>query len=185
MRGKPNFAICFTLRKSNAADATLGTAHFNSAVYTAERAASEMGAAGLHGTDRRAELLQPPGQQYRAGRQARPGRQAPGPDNRHRREDRPSQPGPRHPGVGLHVRPSPRIGTLQGAYPKHAVDIPAGAVDGRFVENLGGLIRRLASQMPARRVSSPGECRFCEITPADCPERADEGPTEEGTTGDF
>ena len=26
MRGKPNFAICFTLHKSNAADATLGTA---------------------------------------------------------------------------------------------------------------------------------------------------------------
>ena len=73
----------------------------------------------------------------------------------------------------------------QVAYPDHLVDIPADAVDGNFVENLGRLIRRLASQMPARRVPSPGECRFCEITPADCPERADEGPPEEGTTGDF
>ena len=73
----------------------------------------------------------------------------------------------------------------QVAYPEHVVDIPADAVDGRFVENLGGLIRRLASQIPARRVPSPGECRFCEITLADCPDRADEGPPEEGTTGDF
>ena len=70
-------------------------------------------------------------------------------------------------------------------YPDHVVDIPPEAVDGRFVENLGGLMRRLASEMPARRVPSPGECRFCEITPADCPERADEGPTEEGVTDDF
>ena len=74
----------------------------------------------------------------------------------------------------------------QVAYPDHVVDIRADAVEGRFVENLGGLIRRLASQMPARRVPSPGECRFCEITPADCPDRADEGPPpEEGTTSDF
>ena len=73
----------------------------------------------------------------------------------------------------------------QVAYPDHVVDIRADAVDGRFVENLSGLIRRLASQMPARRLPSPGECRFCEITPADCPDRANEGPQEEGTTGDF
>ena len=73
----------------------------------------------------------------------------------------------------------------QVAYPDQVVDIPADAVDGRFVDNLGGLIRRLASQMPARRVPSAAECRFCEITPADCPERADDGPAEEGTTGDF
>ena len=68
--------------------------------------------------------------------------------------------------------------------PDQVVDIPADAVDGRFVESLGGLIRCLASQMAARRVPSPRECRFCEITPADCPERADEGPPEEGMTGD-
>ena len=73
----------------------------------------------------------------------------------------------------------------QVAYPDHAIDIPADAVAARFVDNLSGLIRHLASQMPARRVPSPGECRFCEITPADCPERADEGPPEEGGTGDF
>ena len=73
----------------------------------------------------------------------------------------------------------------QVAYPEHVVDIPADAVDGRYVENLGGLIRRLASQMPARRVPSPGECHYCEITSADCPERAEEALPEEGTTDDF
>ena len=87
--------------------------------------------------------------------------------------------------------PAPRNATgglsLAGqvAYPDRVVDIPADAVDGRFVENLRGLIRRLSSQMAARRVPSPGECQFCEITPADCPERADQGPPGEGTTGDF
>ena len=73
----------------------------------------------------------------------------------------------------------------QVAYPDHVVDIAANAVDASFVGNLGGLITRLASQIPARRVPSPAECRFCEITPADCPERADEGSLEEGTTDDF
>ena len=73
----------------------------------------------------------------------------------------------------------------QVAYPDHVGDISANAVDGEFLENLGGLIRRLASQMPTRRVPSPGECRFCEITLADCPERVDERPMEEGTTSDF
>ncbi len=73
----------------------------------------------------------------------------------------------------------------QMAYPDHVVDIPAEAVDGRFVESLGALIRRLASQIPAKRVPSPGECRFCEITPADCPDGADDGFQEEGTTSDF
>ena len=71
------------------------------------------------------------------------------------------------------------------AYPDHVVDIAADAVDGSFVESLGGLTRRLASQMPARRVPSPAECRFCEITPADCSDRADDGSLEEGTTSDF
>ncbi len=73
----------------------------------------------------------------------------------------------------------------QVAYPDHVVDVPADAVDGRFVENLGSLMRRLASETPARRVPSSGECRFCEITPADCPERVEEGPPKEGMTDDF
>ena len=72
-----------------------------------------------------------------------------------------------------------------GGLSDHAADIPATAVDEAFARNMGQLITRLASEMAAKRVPSPGECRFCEITPADCPERAEENPSEEGTTDDF
>ena len=51
------------------------------------------------------------------------------------------------------------------------VGIPASGVDGKFVERLGSLIRRLADETPARRVPSASECRWCDITTADCPDR--------------
>ena len=73
----------------------------------------------------------------------------------------------------------------QVAYADHVVDIPAEAVDDWFVERLAGLVSRLASDLPARRVPSPGECRFCPITAMDCPERADDGEVEQGVTSDF
>ena len=73
----------------------------------------------------------------------------------------------------------------QVAYPDHVVDIPAAAVDEGFIRNLGGLIRRLAAETSARRVASPMECRFCEITKADCPDRLEEVPAQEGVTDDF
>ena len=75
--------------------------------------------------------------------------------------------------------------TGQVAYSDQVVNIPARAVDETFVQHMGQLITRLASEMPARRIPSPRECRFCETTPADCPERSVEGPPEEGTTDDF
>ena len=64
--------------------------------------------------------------------------------------------------------------TGQVAYPDHVVDILAEAIDRTFVENFGGLMRRLASEMPARRVPSPGECKFCEDHPDRLP-RASRG----------
>ena len=74
----------------------------------------------------------------------------------------------------------------QGTYRDHTVGIPAEAVDDQFVQNLGALIRRLSADKPARRVPSPQECRFCDITAADCPERVDEGSEPKGeTTADF
>ena len=66
------------------------------------------------------------------------------------------------------------------------VRIPAEAVDDQFVQNLGALIRRLAADEPAKRVPSAQECRFCDISAADCPERMDEGSEPAGrTTSDF
>ena len=71
-------------------------------------------------------------------------------------------------------------------YPDANVGIPASAVDGKFVERLGALIRRLAAETPARKVPSTQECRWCDITKADCPERVErEADGHEGITQDF
>ena len=74
----------------------------------------------------------------------------------------------------------------QVTYRDHTVRVPAESVDDRFVQNLGGLIRRLSADEPARRVPSRQECRFCDITTADCPERIEEASEPEaGDTDDF
>ena len=71
-------------------------------------------------------------------------------------------------------------------YPDGNVQIPASGLDQKFTERLGGLIRRLASETPARRVPSGGECRWCDITAEDCPERVErEADGHEGMTHDF
>lgn len=44
-------------------------------------------------------------------------------------------------------------------YPDGNVQIPTSGLDQKFTERLGGLIRRLAAETPARRVPSAGEIR--------------------------
>ena len=73
----------------------------------------------------------------------------------------------------------------QVTYPDSSTGIPASVVDGVFIEDLSGLIRRLASETPARRVPSAAECRFCDITKDDCPERIEDRHAAEGSTSDF
>ena len=51
------------------------------------------------------------------------------------------------------------------------VGVPSSGVDGKFIDNPGGLIRRLAAETPGRLVPSQAECRFCDSTAGDCPER--------------
>ena len=70
-------------------------------------------------------------------------------------------------------------------YPDGNVQIPVSGLDGKFIDRLGALIRRLADETPARKVPSASECRWCDITAADCPERAEEMGSTEGTTEDF
>ena len=70
-------------------------------------------------------------------------------------------------------------------YPDRTVRVPRGGLDQRFIEDLVNLIRRLADDTPPRRVPSAAECRFCDITAADCPERVDDGPDGDGSTDDF
>ena len=71
-------------------------------------------------------------------------------------------------------------------YPDGNVQIPVSGVDRKFIDRLGGLIRRLADETPARKVPSPAECRWCDITGEDCAERVEGEPQgREGTTEDF
>ena len=63
--------------------------------------------------------------------------------------------------------------SLEGrvVYLDHDVCIPAGSVTENFISNLGGLMRRLSSDVPAVKVPSEQECAFCPITIEDCQER--------------
>ena len=71
-------------------------------------------------------------------------------------------------------------------YQTHTVRTPRGALLGQFIEDLTSLIRQLAADAPPRRVPSAQECRFCDITAGDCPERVDEATGHEaGATDDF
>ena len=74
----------------------------------------------------------------------------------------------------------------QVTYHDHTSRMSAEAVDDQFIQNLGALIRRLSDDGPARSVPSQQECRFCDISTADCPARVDDDPApHEGTTRDF
>ena len=56
-------------------------------------------------------------------------------------------------------------------YQDHEVPVPADSVNETFIQEFGELIRRLSSRTPARKVPSPAECRFCQISSVDCTER--------------
>ena len=70
------------------------------------------------------------------------------------------------------------------AYRAHAVEIPASAIDARFIERMVSLIGRLAAPESPVKVPSSWECGRCPITRVDCPERV-EGVTAEVTTEAF
>ena len=123
----------------------------------------------------------------------RPHHSARRPSGHRRREERAGERQSRCPGDDLPVRhpeSAERYRTLklrgQATYLDHTVRIPTEAVDDQFIQNLGALIRRLASKTPATRMPSTQECRFCDISAADCPERVDRDvEPREGTTSDF
>ena len=72
----------------------------------------------------------------------------------------------------------------QVTYRDHTTLISAEAVDDQFIQNLGALIRRLSADEPARRVPSRQECRFCDISAADCPDRVEAVPEPESALAD-
>ena len=49
--------------------------------------------------------------------------------------------------------------------------ISADSVDDAFVSRLTEFMHKMTSDMPPRRVPSLVECRWCELTSADCPDR--------------
>src|SRR5262249_30624263 len=65
------------------------------------------------------------------------------------------------------------------AYKDDEEFIPASNVSPEFVNRLLALIRRVGGPTECRKVPSFSECRFCNISAADCPDRIE---TEEPTT---
>ena len=75
-------------------------------------------------------------------------------------------------------------GVMLGAeiiYPERTVKVPPGSVHMGFVDDLGALICRVAADEAPKRVPSAQECRFCDITAEDCPDRMD-APADTNTT---
>ena len=72
------------------------------------------------------------------------------------------------------------------AYTDSTVEVPASRIDTKFVNDMGASIRRQAADTPARKVPSYDECKFCDISKADCPERVEGQPyAATATTHDF
>jgi len=70
-------------------------------------------------------------------------------------------------------------------YNDREVEIPTSAVNEVFVNNLAALIKRLAVPFPPPKIANSVECSFCDITAADCPERAADAVAPEAATVDF
>ena len=69
---------------------------------------------------------------------------------------------------------------------RRTVQVPQGGLDNQFIKDLGALIPRLAGNKAPKRVPSAQECRFCDISTADCPERMDDDyDPDGGSTNDF
>jgi CRISPR/Cas system-associated exonuclease Cas4 (RecB family) len=70
-------------------------------------------------------------------------------------------------------------------YPDHEVTIPAESVDTGFAGRLAELIKRVSADDPPRQVPSADECKFCDLTVQDCPERVEAEAEELVTTEVF
>ena len=56
-------------------------------------------------------------------------------------------------------------------YGNTVVDVPSSKIDTHLRELFRKIVSTIGGQEPARKVPSWGECRFCDISRADCPER--------------
>ena len=69
-------------------------------------------------------------------------------------------------------------------YKDHEVRIPASMVDDQFQDQLVAVIQRLSADTPPRKTPSANECRYCDISAQDCPERVSAGVLA-AVTSDF
>lgn len=65
-------------------------------------------------------------------------------------------------------------------YGNRIVDIPSAKIDAQLRELFRKTVLMIGGQKPARKVPSWGECQFCDISKADCPERIDSKPQAAG-----
>jgi len=81
--------------------------------------------------------------------------------------------------IYMHVLPKciPELAgyTMSGrlVYPHHQVPIPASSVSEKFLASFERFMDILSSTKPAHKAPSFYECRFCDITKSDCPQRVE------------
>jgi hypothetical protein len=80
-----------------------------------------------------------------------------------------------------HVHRACKGKTLSGEvrYNDHAVSISPDKLTEDMTRLIRRVIERSAADEPSPKVPSFGECRFCDITSVDCPERIDSAPTDD------
>lgn len=101
-------------------------------------------------------------------------------------------------GLGLALRQptrglSPGLAGLKGraiegviAYEDGSeVRVPSTAIDADFTQKIAQLLRRISSATPAAKAPSSGECAYCNIPAAECPERATPDQVLEAETDEF
>jgi hypothetical protein len=63
-------------------------------------------------------------------------------------------------------------------YSDHSMPVPASALSADIRGLVKRAIERAAGAAPTQKTPSHAECRFCDITAVDCPERVDEEPID-------
>jgi hypothetical protein len=70
-------------------------------------------------------------------------------------------------------------------YKNMVVDVPSSKIDNGLKELFRKTVLTIGGQEPAKRVPSWSECRFCDISKADCPERIEIRPGATSSHGLF
>ena len=70
-------------------------------------------------------------------------------------------------------------------YGSTLVDIPSSKIDDQLKDLFRKTILRIGGEEPPTKMPSWGECRYCDISRADCPERMETEPKAIGNHGLF